>query len=419
MAIIPDAITFSGINVFFWSIVSLLRAVKEKIKPESRNSYSEILINNLKKNSTAVLITAINEDKVIKKTISTMKKIVGAQNIYVMSDGSTDNTHTIIKKSGVQVIERKKSRGKAKSLITLMKYFRILDKYPYAFIVDADITVNSDFLDKALKIFADPDVAAVTGHAEINWKKRNSINIESFILAYRQRLYSVLQYAIRYGQTWKLFNATPVIPGFATIFRTSVLKKIDLSPGGLIIEDFNTAFQIHKKKLGKVYYHPEIWAYGNEPSTINDYIAQVNRWNLGFWQTLFKHKIWASFFSLATVSFVIESLFIALFLYMLPLTAFVLIIKYFPDMFSASLLSISESLNKFITPALLFTAVIFLDFIYTVIVAIIIRKPVLLFYGPGFIFFRFLDSLIILSSLFQAIFTKSDGVWTSPKRKRL
>jgi len=168
-----------------------------------------------------------------------------------------------------------------------------------------------------------------------------------------------------------------------------------------------------------VYYHPEIWAYGNEPSTINDYIAQVNRWNLGFWQTLFKHKIWASFFSLATVSFVIESLFIALFLYMLPLTAFVLIIKYFPDMFSASLLSISESLNKFITPALLFTAVIFLDFIYTVIVAIIIRKPVLLFYGPGFIFFRFLDSLIILSSLFQAIFTKSDGVWTSPKRKRL
>jgi len=207
--------------------------------------------------------------------------------------------------------------------------------------------------------------------------------------------------------------------GIHDFLGKTVLKKIDLSPGGLIIEDFNTAFQIHKKKLGKVYYHPEIWAYGNEPSTINDYIAQVNRWNLGFWQTLFKHKIWASFFSLATVSFVIESLFIALFLYMLPLTAFVLIIKYFPDMFSASLLSISESLNKFITPALLFTAVIFLDFIYTVIVAIIIRKPVLLFYGPGFIFFRFLDSLIILSSLFQAIFTKSDGVWTSPKRKRL
>lgn len=417
MAVIPALAAIPGLNVFFWGIVSIIRGFSESLVSKNPSDAEKQLLQFMEKNSVAVCIAARNEEQSIEVTLKSICKIIPKKNIFVASDGSTDKTYQIAKKLGVRVIENNPNIGKAKSLVKLIEFFSLTDKFQFIFFVDADIVVNENFVKRALPQFADPDVSAVTGHAKINWKGIKYFSMETFIKSYRLRLYTILQYTIRFGQTSKLLNASPVAPGFAVIYRSSVLKKINLATEGLIIEDFNTAFQIYKKRLGKIYYHPEIWAYGCEPVNLPDYISQVNRWNLGFWQTLFKHKIWASLFSTATLIFLVESFLIALFIYSLPVTTFMILIEHFPDLFTQGLVSISKTFNKYLGPEILFTTVILLDYLITLIIAVIFKKPILLLYGIFFILFRFLDSVIIISSMIEALFKKSASGWISPKRK--
>lgn len=44
------------------------------------------------------------------------------------------------------------------------------------------------------------------------------------------------------------------------------------------------------------------------------------------------------------------------------------------------------------------------------------RKPILLFYGFGFIVLRWVDSFLFLITLPRAFISTSDGRWVSPRR---
>ena len=237
-----------------------------------------------------------------------------------------------------------------------------------------------------------------------------------FFIAYRDKLYNFLQYTLRFGQTASFANVTPIVPGFASIYRTSALKKININEPGLVIEDFNMTFQIHNKKLGKIAYHPKIFGIARDPTNFRDYYNQVTRWNLGFWQTFIKHKINFNFFTLALIVLIIESFLSALFFSVLPIAIFLIAISYFPNYFSPFFVDLSNSVNSYIS--LLDIVLIFIlgDYLLTVILAVLIRRPHHLIYGLGYPFLRFVDAIIILSTLPQAIFTKSEGIWTSPKR---
>lgn len=62
--------------------------------------------------SIAVIIPAFNEGKTIKKIIEKVKTVKEINRIIVVSDGSTDNTVSIAKKCGVEVIDLPKNIGK-------------------------------------------------------------------------------------------------------------------------------------------------------------------------------------------------------------------------------------------------------------------------------------------------------------------
>ena len=94
-------------------------------------------------------------------------------------------------------------------------------------------------------------------------------------------------------------NVTFVAPGFARAYRASVLEKIEISSSGLVIEDINMTFQVHKAALGKVVYSPYVKCSTEDPASLSDYSRQVRRWNLGLWQTIKRQGIWPSKFWLA------------------------------------------------------------------------------------------------------------------------
>lgn len=58
------------------------------------------------------IIPAYNEEKTIGNIIEVLKKVDSIDEIYVVSDGSTDNTVEVAYNSGANVIELTKNRGK-------------------------------------------------------------------------------------------------------------------------------------------------------------------------------------------------------------------------------------------------------------------------------------------------------------------
>ncbi|MDO8649126.1 MAG: glycosyltransferase [Candidatus Peregrinibacteria bacterium] len=403
--------TISGVSFTFWCTVGLVRFFTESVlPPKKRGRYPRVSPDRV-----AAIVPAHNEELCIARTLRALKKVVPRTHIFVGSDASTDRTADIVVREGCHVLEINPNKGKAGVLVTLIGQFRIVERFDAMIIVDADTELDSHYLENALPYFDDPQVVAVAGHAVTRWEPHTFPRWPYFFTAYRVRLYCVLQALMRYAQTWKYTNVTSIVPGFASMYRTHVLPKIDIAAKGMIIEDFNMTFELQKKKLGKVAYHPSIFGTCQDPFTFRDYVKQVKRWNLGFWQTVRRHGVWPSFFWLALGLFLIEMFIYSFFLLGLPLfligflfTGFAPIEVPFPEGIPLELTLNFQDL---------FMGVFVMDYALTVIVAVFERKPLLLVYGLGFLVLRYIDVFLYVLTFPLAFIVKSTGQWKSPARK--
>jgi len=365
--------------------------------------------------SQVVAITpAHNEEISIARTIISLKKILPNENIYVASDGSTDKTIEIATKLGVQVVDIQPNRGKAGALNFVIQSRKLTSRYKAVLIVDADAELDRKYLRNALVLFEDPDIVAVATHVFTKWHKHLLPQWSMFFPAYRVRLYRILQAVMRYGQTWKYTSVSPIIPGFAGLYRTSILPRINIAASGLVIEDFNMTFEVHHKKLGRIGYHPSAFGISQDPYSLNDYIKQVLRWNLGLWQTIRKHGIWPSMFWFFFGIFILEMLMYSFFFLLIPIVLVWFTLNSFApiSIFSLNPFGLIE-----LTLRDVLIGVFLVDYLTTIIVAYIEKKPVLLLYGLGFCLFRVIDSFNFLYTLPLAFVIKSKGKWESPQRK--
>ena len=307
-----------SITVLFWAIAGALRLFHEETF--RKRLYVDKTTIEKKTGKVAICIPAHNEEKVLEKTIRTIQKQLPTNQIFVVSDGSSDKTAEIARKLKCNVLENNPGKGKAKALASLFKYFKILQLYEFVVFIDAEVILGASYLERALRVFeAYPENVAISGYVITPWHKHSKFSKKKFIEAYRLRLNWVLQKFLVYGQSWKYVNTPIVVPGGCSIYRTSALKKIRIDTPGLLIEDFNITFQVHKKKLGKISHYPEIYIYDQEPSSFKDYWNQIRRWNIGFLQTIKIQGVWPSLFWLLLGLFIIEVLINALFVVILPI----------------------------------------------------------------------------------------------------
>jgi hypothetical protein len=225
----------------------------------------------------------------------------------VIADGCEDHTAAVARSFGVNVLTLNPSRGKAGGIEAALERFQICRRFQVLFIVDADTQVDEQYLDRGLRLLGDDRYTAVAGYAYASWRPEELSAVGRFLVSYRSRVYSVAQW-MRYGQTWRHTNVSYIVPGFASMYRTDVLPRIDLNPPGLIIEDFNMTFELRHKQLGKVAFEPMVFGITQDPDTLPEYYRQVTRWQLGFWQTLRRHGLWLSWFSGSLGVFVVEVL---------------------------------------------------------------------------------------------------------------
>ena len=368
----------------------------------------------------AVLIPAHNEAAVLGASLDAIMKLVPVLNIHVVSDGSTDDTPEIARRAGVHVLQTERNVGKAGALREAIDRFGLIDRYQVVLLLDADTRVQPDYFTEALPLFDGPEVVAVAGCVQTARDRELGL-IGSILVGYRERIYSIGQRLLKFGQTYSRVNATHIVPGFASMYRTEVLPFIDLNPPGLVIEDFNMTFEVYQKRLGKVAFTLSAVAVTQDPVRIRDYVKQTRRWAIGLWQTVRRHPPQANLFTAMLAVLLLEFITASTIFVILPLIAAILVI---PDLAPSALhwvpmadvhTAVAAHMNL---PAVVF-GVALPDYVMTVLVAILHRRPRLLFLGLFFPLVRVIDAAISLSALPAGWFARSNGTWKSPARRAI
>ena len=368
----------------------------------------------------AVLMPAHNEAAVLGSSLDAIMQLVPARNIHVVSDGSTDDTPDIARRAGVNVHETERNVGKAGALRAAIDHFRLIDRYPVVLLLDADTRVQPDYFTEALPLFDAADVVAVAGCVRTARDRRLGL-IGNILVGHRERIYAIGQRVLKFGQTYLRTNATHIVPGFASMYRTEVLPHIDLNPPGLVVEDFNMTFEVYQKRLGKVAFTLSAVAVTQDPDRFHDYIKQTRRWAIGLWQTVRRHPPRANLFTAMLALLLLELLASSVIFVLLPVVLLVLLV---PELVPSALIwapfaTLHTVVAAHITLSAVLFGVLLPDYAMTCLVAWLDRRARLLFLGLFFPVLRVIDAAIALSAVPAGWLVRSNGIWQSPTRRTL
>lgn len=369
-------------------------------------------------NDVAVLIPAHNEALVIGESLRAITALVPAQNVHVVSDASTDATIEIARCTGVHVIETSENLGKAGALAEGIKRFGLVRRFPVVMLLDADTRVEPGYFAAALPLLRNPTVVAVAGCVRTVMDRKLTLR-GKILVGHRTRIYAVGQRALKFGQTYLRSNATPIVPGFASLYRTQVLPQMDMNPPGLVIEDFNMTFEVYQKRLGKVGFTLGAVATTQDPDNFRDYVRQTKRWGVGLWQTVRRHPPRANLFTAMLALLLLELITSSMLFVLLPL---ILLLLAVPEMVGSTLTwpwfaDTYHAVSAHVKPVTVLFGVVVPDYLLTITVAVIERRPRLLLLGVFFPFLRIVDAMIALYSVPVAWLSRSSGRWKSPARR--
>jgi cellulose synthase/poly-beta-1,6-N-acetylglucosamine synthase-like glycosyltransferase len=429
------ALLVFGANFSFWGTVGLTRLVDQAVRRLRRRDPAGQPGNvvalrhdpagrrarqiHLTVDDVAVLIPAHNEGAVIEDSLDAITKLVPRKNIHVVSDGSTDDTLEKAMGAGVKAIKTRRNVGKAGALADAVERFKLVERFPVVMLLDADTRVQPGYFTAALPLFDSPRVVAVAGCVRTDTHRMLS-PIGNMLTGHRMRIYAVGQRVLKFGQTSRFLNATPIVPGFASIYRTAVLPRINMNPPGLVIEDFNMTFEVYQRRLGKVGFTLGAVAVTQDPDNIGDYIRQTRRWALGLWQTVRRHpprlNLFTGMLALTLTELVTSSL---LFVILPPVVAVLTL----PHLFGSALTwpvfgSVHTMVSSHVSLPTIGYGVGIPDFAMTCLVTIAERRPRLLLSAIFFPLMRVLDAALGLYAIPLAWLANSNGVWKSPARRK-
>jgi UDP-glucose 4-epimerase len=402
------AVLVLGVNTLLWTTVGVVRVLAGKIRggPDGLPRFT--------KEDVAVLMPAHNEEAVIANSLQAVLKLLPAEQIHVVSDGSSDDTVAFARHYGVNVYDLNPNRGKAGALAAAIEYFELVAKFKVMLVLDADTRLSDDYLETGLPGFDDPDVVAVAGRVRCMHDPHTWIG--RFLVGYRSRLYAVTQLLIKYGQAAQHLNAVNIVPGFASMYRTDILAAINITAPGLVIEDFNMTFEVHANRLGRIAFHPNAAvAYTQDPADWRSYLSQIKRWTLGYWQTVRRHRLHLGVFWIALGLQIFELVSSSLMVFSLPpLLLLGLCTQFFGDQSV-----FGWTVGGGLAPKYFLLGFVLPDVTLTAFAATALRRPSLLAWAPLFPVLRFVEAYVCLRSIPAAWNTDSTGRWISPKRRMI
>lgn len=255
----------------------------------------------------------------------------------------------------------------------MLKKYQLTERYQYIFFFDADTRLHPDFVREVKKVIKAQKPACTVGTVTSDRNK--------FISAYRVYEYGFSHMFFKNAQN--VMGTIIIAPGCASVYRADVLAKLDFSQRTLT-EDMDLTLQIHRKRLGKIVYCPRAKVITQDPTTFKDYWHQVNRWNTGFWQNFFLHRLY-----IPTTKVSAETL---------------LLLGDFLWWIFILILAVSRPLLLLA----LYDWAIALSMVLAITVSVILKQFWAIPYTPFYVIFHFTNLLSFIFSFFRAVFSRSD-----------
>ncbi len=404
-----------GLSTAVWGVAALCRLAAEGRTGASLLSPSMFF----RPEEVAVLIAAHDEQLVIADAVRAARALVPARNVFVVSDGSNDETAARAREAGATAWDLVPNRGKAGAIRAGLAHFRIPERFPLLLLLDADSRPRPDYLRTGLPLFTDEGVVAVAGRATTA-PDAATRGMGRLLTSYRERTYVCTQYLHKFGQAARATDAVAIVPGFASMYRTDVLDRIDIDAPGLSIEDFNMTFEVHAKRLGRIAFHPACAiAETQDPALFRDYSAQMRRWSLGFWQTVRRHGPRRGLFWASVGVFAVETVVSSLVLTaMVPVLVVAAIAAAASVMLAGEASTVASAVATVLPVGPLAAAFLAADAAMTVFSCAVTgtRPRVWMLLFP---LLRVWDAVLCLRALVAAIGRgrPSDGRWRSPDRR--
>lgn len=339
-----------------------------------------------------VVIPALNEELLIGRCIESLLRCgFTPPDIYVVDDGSADNTALIAKGFGVNVLRNETNQGKAKSIRRILDHFYLVQRYEYIAFLDADTHVGRGYLKAVINAFKkNPKAVVVSGQPKSN--------PHNWLTAYRAFSYFIAHCIYKPSQS--IMSSILVAPGCTSVFKTSIISELDWN-SDTVVDDMDITIQVHRKRLGRVIYNKQMMTFTQDPRLLSCYIGQMNRWYMGTWQVAKKHKMPLGF-QMVDLEFAYllgEGLLISAFTVLLPIWVIL-----YPKM-----------VLMLLAWELLLIAVI------AVISSVKERRTDVLKYFPIFYFIKILDCVLLLRSFIYSFTSglflkKSSDLWFRPRR---
>lgn len=228
-----------------------------------------------------VIVPAYNESKVIVKTIKTLLESTYPKLlIYIIDDGSTDNTLGLLLSnfSGLTNISiyTQKNAGKNSAL----NFGFSLARTEIVITLDADTLLKPNAIEKLVRHFEDNNIGAVAGNAKVG----NRTNLLTKMQA--------IEYIVNQSLDRRAFaklNAITVVPGAVGAWRKEAVIKCGGFHSDTLAEDADTTLLILTHGY-RIKYEDEAIGLTEAPESVKALLRQRFRWIFGTFQVGWKHR---------------------------------------------------------------------------------------------------------------------------------
>lgn len=266
-------ISFIGLYlaIIWFNLLLLGKKEIEECKKQKRGYYPSITF----------AIPAFNEEKTIAKTIESILDINYPKDryeIYVIDDGSKDNTAEIAKryiKHGITVISTK-NHGKGHALNVALKRSK---KELFA-CIDADSYIEKESVIRIVQNFRKKGISGCSSSILIRNNKKIIEKIQVF----------EYMYAAIFRQIYSFINCMYVTPGVLSVYRTDDLKEEGyFDEADNITEDLEIALRLHNRHKHIAFEIRSI-THTAAPNTLKSLMRQRIRWFRGYIYNARKYK---------------------------------------------------------------------------------------------------------------------------------
>ena len=232
--------------------------------------------------TVTIIVPCFNEEKTVSQTINSLLDVDYPKEklkIFLVDDGSTDNTLNIMKGfekySNIRIFN-KENGGKHTAINLGLKYIET----DFVACLDADSFIHSQSLVRMMQCFLkNEDIMAVIP-ATIIYNPKNFIKsiqkIEYFGSIFTKKMLGLL-------------SGLHVTPGTLPLYRSEVFNKVGGFRKAHNVEDGEIALRMHQHSLRIDYCH-DAYVYTVAPDSLYGLYKQRLRWYYGFMKNLIDYR---------------------------------------------------------------------------------------------------------------------------------